>query len=161
MSIPVSPALKALTTVVVLLLCLGGCAREMPRSVSHFIEDETGREYKLEACNADPGMNRTDEECTNARIAAERLAVIREKEKRVTAEKSFQQRIEAMRARERDLQRQLEEQKKRAEEEMAAEANRFTTAFPVDPDPAADQLPAKEPTPTADTNAAPLPVEGG
>ena len=153
MSDPSISSVKTLLTALFLSLLVGGCAKELPRSVSDFLDDETARDYKLEACNADPSMNRTDEECSNARIAAERLATIREKEKRVQAEESFQRRIEAMRARERDLQRQLDEQKRLAEEQAE-----YSTAFPVD-DPANGEV--ADPTPTADTNAAPLPVDGG
>ncbi|MEN7343438.1 MAG: EexN family lipoprotein [Pseudomonadota bacterium] len=108
------------------VLC--GCKPvETPRSVDDFIADPIAVDSKLMSCRQDRRQAAKDVECANARAAASRLELDREKDElaaiRVEAENELSQ-MRAQRERlERTLKAREEMLKARAERKLAAGEN--------------------------------------
>lgn len=147
---------------VALLIALAGCTEQpKPRSVAEFMENEIALYGTLTRCENDPSAA-TDEECRNARRAAERIATIEERallkareQAFETARAEYRQRLD----RERDLRMKAE-----AEAEAARLDRLVGPAIlpgPGDDAPSADEAPGgqvEEPTEDEDAESG---VDGG
>lgn len=94
----------------VALLALAGCEEPQPRTVAEFMENEIALYGTLERCERQPSAG-ADDECRNARQAAERIAAIEERAMRKGREQAFESAREEYRARldrERDLRQKAE-----------------------------------------------------
>lgn len=87
-----------------------GCQEKRPMTVAEFMENDAALFGTLERCDRDPGS--VDQmECSNARTAAERIAVIEERLLRKAREEAFEAARSEYRARldrERELRLQAE-----------------------------------------------------
>jgi hypothetical protein len=82
-----------------------------PMTVSDLLEDRVLLDGVLMKCNRDPGMARSSSDCTNARIAIERLAARTDPAAEAKRAEDFEKRREQLRALQ-DKQRQEQEAKK-------------------------------------------------
>lgn len=123
-------------------LAVAGCEEKKPRGVAEFMENEAALHGTLVRCEREPGS--TDPaECSNARQAAERVAVIEERAMRKARDQAFEKAREEYRA---QLDRERELRRKAQAEAAAARLEALTGAGPESKEAA----PAGEPEPPDD-----------
>ena len=110
------------------VIALCGCKPEQStRSVDDFIADPISVDAKLMSCRQDRRQAAKDVECANARAAASRLELEREKEELAAIREEAEAELSQMRAQRERLERTLKARqellKARAEEKLAAGQN--------------------------------------
>jgi hypothetical protein len=83
-------------------------------TVSDFMEDRVKLDGVIMKCNQDPGRAHVDVDCTNARIAIERLANQNEASREAKREEDFERSREQLRAMQ-ERQRQEQEAKSKVD----------------------------------------------
>jgi hypothetical protein len=102
--------------VILAALTLGGCQEKSVMTVAEFMENEVALYGTLGRCDQDPGSV-DPAECSNARVAAERIAAIEERALRQAREQAFEAARAEYRARldrERELRQQAEAEAQQA-----------------------------------------------
>jgi hypothetical protein len=110
----------------VALLALAGCEEPQPRTVAEFMESEIALYGTLERCEREPSAG-ADDECRNARQAAERIAAIEERAMRKGREQAFESARAEYRAR---LDRERELRQKAEAEAHAARLRALSGPLP-------------------------------
>jgi hypothetical protein len=105
--------------------------RVPPMTVSDLMEDRVTLDGVMLKCNQNPEKARTDIDCLNARIAAERLASQREPAEEAKRAAEFERNRELLR---------MSQEKQRQEQESKTQVDAYhLPVVPVDPPPAPAQ----------------------
>ena len=92
-------AARAAALVVVCAVLCAGCGQHDARSLQHFMDDAIARDGALARCNQDRDAMRDDIECSNARRAAEAVAVANERARSAGLEIESERKLVALRDR--------------------------------------------------------------
>jgi hypothetical protein len=123
-------------------LAISGCEEKKPRAVAEFMENEAALHGTLVRCEREPGSV-DPAECSNARQAAERIAVIEERAMTKARDQAFERAREEYRTqldRERELRR-------KAQAEAAAARLEALTGESTDSNESDTPVPAEESEP--------------
>jgi hypothetical protein len=131
-------AFGSLPLAMLAMLAMGGCGAPdpRPRTVDELAADPIVLQGLVARCAADGRAAANDVECTNARLATERLGNALDAERRRVHEEEF--------ARQRERRRAAEEAQRRAEAEARPPFDPYTAPVPpAAPAPAAEAGPAR------------------
>lgn len=105
----IAPAMMSTTPVLVMCMLLIACGKSAPpRSVLDFEDDRAALDAKLVSCRADRRKAIDDIECQHARVAANRIAMAEEDERRNQLERDSQRQLDALRRQRAAADRQQE-----------------------------------------------------